>query len=82
MTFDDLVHEERIRQDDKWGIQNHNPFIWLAILGEEVGELNKAILEDKFGGMQEENIQKEIIQIAAVTKAMWECGQRNLWWES
>lgn len=32
------VLDERARQDAKWGVQNHNPAVWAAILGEEVGE--------------------------------------------
>lgn len=31
------VSDERVRQDAKWGEQNHDPFKWLCILGEEVG---------------------------------------------
>jgi hypothetical protein len=33
------VHEERYQQNEKWGAQNHNPFTWLMILMEEVGEV-------------------------------------------
>lgn len=36
---------EREQQDAKWGEQNHDPILWCAILGEEVGEVNKAALE-------------------------------------
>jgi len=45
----ELVVTERVRQDIKWGEQNHNPFVWMNILMEEVGEASKAILEDKLG---------------------------------
>ena len=44
------VVKERIRQDAKWGEQNHNPYIYLAILLEEVGELAQSILQSQFGG--------------------------------
>ncbi|PJI53371.1 hypothetical protein CTI14_29520, partial [Methylobacterium radiotolerans] len=42
------VLEERLRQDAKWGVQNHDPPTWLMILGEEVGEVNQAALEYHF----------------------------------
>jgi hypothetical protein len=39
------VAAERKRQDTKWGQQNHDPFKWLAILQEKVGEASKSALE-------------------------------------
>lgn len=45
----DEVAKERARQDNKWGIQNHSPIEYCAILGEEVGEVQKAALEAHFG---------------------------------
>ena len=36
---------ERNRQDEKWGVRNHRPNDWTAILAEEVGEVAKAGLE-------------------------------------
>lgn len=75
----DCVAEERLRQDSKWGEQNHDPEWWLAILMEEVGELAQAVLETHFdngvdarakGGV--ENIRKEAVQCAAVALAMVE----------
>lgn len=78
------IEAERERQDDKFGEQNHDPFKWLAILGEEVGEANKAALEAEFalhkgfdGSGNFENYIKELIQIAAVAVSMIECFQRN-----
>lgn len=59
---------ERNRQDDKWGEQFHHPIMWCAILGEEVGEVNKAALEENW-----EEYRKELIQVAAVAVAMLEC---------
>jgi len=56
------IINERILQDKKWGKQNHCPFVWLAILGEEVGEANKAIL-------QYNDYRNEMIQVAAVAIA-------------
>ena len=63
---------ERDRQDIKWGEQNHDVYKWLAILGEEVGEVNKAALEDNYN-----EIIAELIQIGAVTVAMIESLERN-----
>lgn len=71
---------ERGRQNDKWGEQNHHPFIWLAILGEEVGEANKACVEAEFGGYTKEQwleLREELIQIAAVAEAFIESLDRN-----
>jgi NTP pyrophosphatase (non-canonical NTP hydrolase) len=78
LTWGELVALERMVQDKQWGEQNHNAFIWLAILGEEVGELQKAVLEA--GSKQPaKNIATELIQVSAVAKAMFECGERNGW---
>ena len=74
---------ERMAQDDKWGVQNHTPEWWLAILMEEVGELAQAILETHFDngpgashlrGMA--RIRNEAVQSCAVALAMIECIDR------
>ena len=67
-----FIIAERARQDEKWGEQNHNIYKWLAILGEEVGEVNKAVLEDNY-----KDVIDELIQIGAVTVAMIESLERN-----
>ncbi len=67
-----LIKKERERQDNKWGIQNHNIFKWLAILGEEVGEVNKSALENNY-----QEVISELVQIGAVTVAMIESLERN-----
>ena len=36
------VHEERVHQDKKWGVQEHEPERWFTILLEELGEAAKA----------------------------------------
>ena len=41
------VEEERVRQQEKWGVQNHPIELWLAILMEEVGEAAQAFLETR-----------------------------------
>ena len=76
-VIEDVVRE-RVRQDKKWGPQNHNTFKWLAILGEEVGEVNQAALENHFGGKKTlEDYVEELIQTAAVAVAAVECIKRN-----
>ncbi|WP_061246762.1 MazG-like family protein [Leptospira noguchii] len=74
------ILEEREKQDEKWGEQNHNPIEWCAILGEEVGEVNKAALETHFKYDSKNDhfeYRKELIQVAAVAMAMIECLDRN-----
>lgn len=70
------VVEERARQDSKWGEQNHDPFTYLAILTEEVGEAAQAALHDQFGGKHAGTYRTELVQIAAVAIAMIECVDR------
>jgi len=58
----DEVMSERLRQDQKWGVQDHAPLEWLAILYEEVGEVSEEIVETHFGrrlqldGYRKENV--------------------------
>ncbi len=68
------VYEERERQNEKWGEQDHSPQEFLMILGEEVGEANKAALECHFGYDEATwaNYRKELIQVAAVAVQMVE----------
>lgn len=60
------VLRERIKQEKKWGQQNHEPLKWNAILGEEFGEVSKAILEKDIKNYREELIQVAAIAIAAI----------------
>lgn len=62
----DLIRTERMRQDKKWGEQNHPDLYWLGILVEEVGELSRAIIE---GWAWEKDRDRELIQVAAVAVA-------------
>ncbi len=59
------ILDERDRQDQKWGLQDHSLPKWMVILMEEVGELSEAILEKK-------NWRAEVVQVAAVALAMLE----------
>lgn len=74
------VLKERVRQDTKWGEQNHHPFAWLAILMEEVGEWSQEAVEGHFGGWTPERAEKmrtEAVQVAAVALSIVECIDRN-----
>ncbi len=65
---------ERHRQDKKWGEQNHHPLRWLAILGEEKGEADKAILESSLLKYRD-----ELVHVAAVAIAAIESLDRGKW---
>ena len=76
------IRHERVNQEAKWGIQNHAPIEWLAILMEEVGEVSREALEYHFHKFykadgQLERYEKELIQVAAVALAMLESLSRN-----
>ncbi|MBI9042899.1 MAG: MazG-like family protein [Anaerolineaceae bacterium] len=78
------VLKERTQQDKKWGKQNHDPFTYLTILMEEVGELSQAALHNKFGGPNGslDHLRVEAVQTAAVALAIVECLDRGKWtWE-
>lgn len=60
------VREERKRQHEKWGKQDHNLFVWMSILMEEVGEAAQAALHQTFGGSAKGTFGIEIIHVAAV----------------
>lgn len=73
------VLEERMRQDEKWGESNHSASVWGMIIGEEYGEMCKAINELGFSPIPEieERIYKEAIQTMASCMAMLECMERG-----
>ena len=90
MTFFSVlteVAEERRRQDNLWGEQNHEPSIWSMILTEEVGELCEAMNRHYFGASTPkefakaiEDMREEAIQVAAVATAFIEALDRNKGW--
>jgi hypothetical protein len=61
-----LVLAESDAQVAKWGLQNHRPCDWTAILAEEFGELAKELLEYHFGGGDGSKIRAEAIQVATL----------------
>lgn len=76
---------ERLRQDIKWGQQNHEYPMWSAILAEEIGEVAKAWLWWKIEKVRLDNglmssgadYREEMVQSAAVLVNMIECYDRN-----
>jgi len=71
------VHAERIRQDERWGIQNHDVMKWLVILGEEFGEGCEAALDFKSGDVTLLHPCQELQHVAAVAVAMIESLERQ-----
>lgn len=77
-TIFEAIKAERTRQDGKWGKQNHPPITWVAILGEEFGEVGREALEHRAGSPGAfERYKTELVQLAAVAVAMLECADRN-----
>lgn len=54
----EAVRAERIRQDKKWGQQNHGPVVWCAILAEEFGEAAKEVNDFHFLLEKERNTRE------------------------
>lgn len=78
------IRSERMRQDAKWGQQNHDFPLWLAILSEEIGEASREYLHQREdapnAGTHAVKLRKELVQVAAVAAQMLEVGDRNGWW--
>ncbi|MFD0825829.1 MazG-like family protein [Neobacillus sp. M.A.Huq-85] len=83
MSFEELMTEvnlevfkERVLQNQKWGNQRHPLGVWLAILGEEFGEVCQAtqsylnLVSAK--ETDADDLYKELIQVAAVASAIAE----------
>jgi NTP pyrophosphatase (non-canonical NTP hydrolase) len=73
------VAAERLRQDRKWGVQDHSPETWLAILSEEVGEVAKPLADHltKAKDWAPEDYRAELVQVAAVAVAAIESLHRQ-----
>lgn len=75
---------ERIKQDAKWGVQNHDDLKWLAILAEEFGEAAECVtklcvppIEHSMDASYKDLLEYELIQVAAVCAAWVECIRRR-----
>lgn len=66
------IKDERERQDEKWGEQNHDDDYWFIIESEELGEVAKAIL-----GEGPDSVRREIVQVVAVGIAWLEAIERR-----
>lgn len=67
-----LIADEDRSQREFWGDQRYDIFFWLAILGEEVGELSKETLEMWDGAGSFDAVEKEAIQVATLAlKIAW-----------
>jgi NTP pyrophosphatase (non-canonical NTP hydrolase) len=66
------IRQERARQKARWGVQAHDLMTWNAILTEEMGEFSRAVLHERFGGPAADDLEKELVQIAAVAVAILE----------
>jgi NTP pyrophosphatase (non-canonical NTP hydrolase) len=75
------IMAERRRQVEKWGVSDHDPFLYLNILIEEVGEFAQASLQTRFGGPKggHDHMREEAVQVAAVALAIVECLDRGKW---
>jgi NTP pyrophosphatase (non-canonical NTP hydrolase) len=61
-----MVMQEHREQLEKWGIQRHHPFAWLAFLTEEVGELAEAMSEKEYRDGNEHRVLCEAVQVATL----------------
>jgi len=68
-----IVKNERKRQDEKWGVQNHSIEWWVAILGEEYGEFCQCVNEWAIKNNKwstDKDIMKHLKEDEATTDAM------------
>lgn len=71
------VARERNRQDDLWGVQDHAPGMFLAILTEEVGEVAKEVADGRVQPFDADAYREELVQVAAVAVAAIEAHDRG-----
>lgn len=72
------VLDERKRQNEKWGEQNHEPCVWSAILTEECGEFAEAALALTTGGANTtRDLREEAVHCAAVAVQIIEAIDRQ-----
>lgn len=73
------VEQERVRQHNKFGTQNHSIERWFLVLGEEYGEANTDALEAGLANdpRRLHRCRKELLEVAAVAVVMVESLDRN-----
>ena len=70
-AFNDIF-AERQRQHSKWGVQRHGFPYYVAVLGEEVGEVHKAVVEMGMATANVQDLRTELVHTAAVAVAIIE----------
>lgn len=73
------VRDEMARQRATWGEQNHDPYAYLVILMEEVGEASQAAVKAQFEGGSIDRYEEELVQVAAVAVSMILSHRRGKW---
>lgn len=79
----DEVADERVRQDEKWGVQNHQPLHWMVIIAEELGEAAQQALHaytaQRVLDMLDHSLsyRTELVQLAACCVAAVESLDRS-----
>jgi uncharacterized protein Smg (DUF494 family) len=69
------IRGERQYQLERWGVQCHDIATWLAIIGEEQGEVCKAFLDNQRSNnhtdrlRMRKHLRKEAVQLAASAAA-------------
>lgn len=74
--FIDKVLAEQERQIELWGEQEHEPYKWLSITIEEVGEVAKCL----HSGYPIKMLLDELIQVCAVIKTWYEFMEKHSLW--
>lgn len=79
------VLRERAAQDERWGVSDHDPDLWLTILLKQIGHYSGATLDlpgDASAATLDQRalLRNRAVQIAAVALAMVECAVRDTWW--
>lgn len=57
-----MIEQENRNQLQKWGVQKHDLFKWLAFTTEELGEVSKALCEMEFRGGGKHEVINECVQ--------------------
>lgn len=70
------IARERTRQDEKWGVQEHDELYWLATLSEELGEVATECLNLETQAPSTA-LEIELRQVAAVAIAWLEMYERR-----
>ena len=65
MSVYDEIAAERSRQTSAWP-DDHDAFIYAAVLAEECGEVARAIHDVRFARGEVEAVRREAVQVAAV----------------